>query len=120
MRNILKISLALVLCISGCSTTKGTDNKDKEDGENSAQIINPDKMVEQGFSKGTLTVNKSNGCPYILTVEKYKDKLDPINLGDFFKGDMPEKVWVKYASLRMASRCNEARPVSINEISKRE
>lgn len=120
MKNILKICTILVsLFLFSCITTHGADGKKGEDGKGSSQIINSEKMIEKGFIKGTLSASKSEGCSYILTVEKYTDKLDPINIQEFFKTDMPEKVWVKYSDLRMNSRCKEARPVSITEISKR-
>ncbi|WP_299221518.1 hypothetical protein [uncultured Aquimarina sp.] len=108
-----------IICFYSCNTTKRTDGKAVNDDKNNSQTINSEKMLEKGFIKGTLSTNKSKGCPYILTVEKYADKLDPINIQDFFKNDMPEKVWVKYSDLRMNSRCNDARPVSIQEISTR-
>ncbi len=120
MKGLLKIScLAISIFLYHCNTTKGTNEKAVNDDTNDSKAINSQKMVEKGFIKGTLSANKSKGCPYILTVEKYTDKLDPINIQDFFKTDMPEKVWVKYSDLRMNSRCNEARPVSIQEINKR-
>ncbi len=121
MKNILKTSFVLISLISySCITTQGADGKKGENGKESAQIIDSKEMIEKGFIKGTLSINKSKDCSYILTVEKYADKLDPINIQDFFKtDDMPEKVWVKYSNLRMNSRCKEARPVSIQEISNR-
>ena len=76
-------------------------------------------MIEQGFDKGLITISKSEGCPYILNIEKYKDNLDPINLKDFFKDEIPEKVWVKFSNMRMQSRCEVARPITITEISER-
>ncbi|RKN07688.1 hypothetical protein D7036_07170 [Aquimarina sp. BL5] len=108
-----------IICLYSCNTTKRTDTKAVSDNKNNSQTINSEKMLEKGFIKGTLSTNKSKDCPYILTVEKYADKLDPINIQDFFKIDVPEKVWVKYSDLRMSSRCNDARPVSIQEMSKR-
>ncbi|AXT52201.1 hypothetical protein D1818_15650 [Aquimarina sp. BL5] len=120
MRGLLKIScLMTIICLYSCNTTKRTDTKAVSDNKNNSQTINSEKMLEKGFIKGTLSTNKSKDCPYILTVEKYADKLDPINIQDFFKIDVPEKVWVKYSDLRMSSRCNDARPVSIQEMSKR-
>ncbi|WP_299259524.1 hypothetical protein [uncultured Aquimarina sp.] len=120
MRGLLKIScLIAIIYLQSCNTTKRTDVKAVNDDQNNSQITSSEKMLEKGFTKGALSINKSKDCPYILTVEKYTDKLDPINIQDFFKTDIPEKVWVKYSDLRMNSRCNEARPVSIQEISKR-
>ncbi len=119
MKYMLKVIL-FILCISfqSCITTKGKDGKDGKDGKEFSENTELDLKAE-GFSKGTLSANRSEGCPYILTVEKYADKLDPINIQDFFKDEIPSQVWVKYSDLRMQSRCNEARPVSIQEINKR-
>ncbi|MDH7446148.1 hypothetical protein [Aquimarina sp. 2201CG14-23] len=120
MKRLLKIScLVIIFVLGSCITAKGTDDKAVNDTKNDSQSISSEKMQKDGFIKGTLTTNKSSDCPYILTVEKYTDKLDPINIQDFFKNNIPEKVWVKYSSLRMNSRCNDARPVSITEISAR-
>ncbi len=109
-----------ILSLYTCSTTKQTKTTDTAEAKTEAQTITSKEMIEKGFSKGTITVSKSKDCPYILTVEEYKDKLDPINLGEFFKdSEVPAQVWIKFSSLRMPSRCNEARPVSITEINKR-
>ncbi|MBQ0733986.1 hypothetical protein ACFSJT_06945 [Aquimarina celericrescens] len=115
---MLKIAyLFAMLSLYTCATTKTTNTAE---AKADVQQIDEKEMIEKGFSKGTITVNKSKDCPYVLTVEEYQDKLDPINLGEFFKdGQIPERVWVKFSSLRMPSRCSEARPVSINEINKR-
>lgn len=120
MKNYKKIGCLIIsICLCSCITTKSPDGtKDKKDKANS-QNLQTKEMEEKGFMKGTLISNKSEGCSYILTVEKYTDKLDPINLNDFFKNDIPENVWIKYSSLKMANRCADRRPVSIREVSKR-
>ncbi len=100
---------------------KGVDKKEATNAKTNSKIMNAQEMLEKGFNKGTIVTTKSSGaCSYILTIEKYKDKLDPINLTDFFKGDVPQKVWVKFGSLRMPNRCADARPVSITEIKDRD
>ncbi len=111
--------LLIIISLNSCMTTKKTNEKDKPQTDISQQISS-ESMQEKGFTKGILTLTKSDiDCPYILNVEKYKDNLDPINLKDFFKSEVPKKVWVKYADLRMKNRCQSGRPVSIIEISKR-
>ena len=121
MINTLKLaSFLLLLSIFNCGPAKGVATKDTAETSAPTQQISATEMKEKGFSKGTLQVSKTQGCAYILNVEEYKDNLDPINIEQFFKSDIPEKVWVKFASLRMNSRCDNARPVSIQEISKRE
>jgi len=120
MKNILKICIILI-CITlySCITAQRADGKKGTDGKENSQLVNSKEMLEKGFVKGTLSIGKSKNCTYILTVETYTDKLDPINIRDFFKNDVPDKVWVKYSNLRMMNRCKEGRPVSIKEIIKR-
>lgn len=109
-----------VLSLYTCSSTKQSTNTNTAEAKTEVQTVNAKEMIEKGFSKGTIVVSKSEGCPYILTVEQFQDQLDPINIDQFYKeGEIPSKVWVKFASLRMANRCNDARPVSISEIEKR-
>lgn len=121
MKNMLKITcLLLLLSTYNCAPSKG--KKDTTNTNNPAVIPkneNATDMQEKGFAKGTIQVTKSKDCPYVLNVEAYKDNLDPININEFFKTEVPEQVWIKFASLRMPSRCNDARPVSILEIRKR-
>ncbi len=109
----------LILSTLNCSSSQKAGAKDTSETTD-VQNTPEKEMKEKGFSKGTIVAHKSEGCPFILNVEAYKDNLDPINLGDFFKSDeVPKLVWVKYANLRMPSRCNDARPVSILEINTR-
>ncbi len=115
MYTFIKIIFAVLsISLYSCMTTKGTHNK------SSSKKIADEQMKEKGYEKGTITASKNKECSYILTVEKYPDTMDPINLQEFFKSDIPEKVWVKYSNLRMNNRCSEGRPISITEIMKRE
>ncbi|WP_073316189.1 hypothetical protein [Aquimarina spongiae] len=121
MINTLKLTgFLLLLSVFNCGPAKGVAAKDTAETSATTQKVTAAEMIEKGFRKGNIQVSKTQGCPYILNIEEYKDNLDPINIEQFFKGDIPEKVWVKFASLRMNSRCSIARPVSIQEISKRE
>lgn len=115
---ILLMSLGLGLSIQSCNATR---NKEAQNNtEEIVQKTDTDKMIAEGFKKGTITPSKTGECPYILSVEGYKeDYLDPINLKDYYKGTVPFKVWVKFTNLRMKNRCAMARPVSINEIEER-
>lgn len=120
MKNMFKIvCFLLVFGAYNCVPSKGTHTKNGTVANVTSKNKTPQEMKEKGFSKGTIVVNKSEGCPYILTVAEYKDNLDPINLNEFFKKEVPEQVWVKFSSLRRPSRCSDARPVSITEIATR-
>ncbi|MBG6133389.1 hypothetical protein IWQ47_004799 [Aquimarina sp. EL_43] len=120
MKNMLKTACLLLLFSAyNCVPAKGVNSESAATSKNDIQISTSKEMIEKGFSKGTIVSSKSEGCPYILNVEEYKDNLDPINLEEFFKTKVPQYVWVKFGSLRMASRCTDARPVSITEIKMR-
>ncbi len=120
MNNVFKISIfAVLLSLYHCIPAKGVEGKDDVTASVEPRQDISKEMIEKGFSKGTIRVSKSEGCPYILNVSEYKDNLDPINLREFLKTEVPEKVWVKFASLRMPNRCDEARPVSILKMNKR-
>ncbi len=118
MKSIFKIAtLVIILGMYNCTSTKGAESKDTLEAKTNVQNTLSKEMIDQGFKKGTITSNKTEKCPYILNIEEYKDNLDPINLDKFFKDtEIPSQVWVKFSSLRMPSRCNDARPVSITEI----
>ncbi|GAA4275888.1 hypothetical protein [Aquimarina mytili] len=119
MKNMFLKTACFILILStlNCTSAQKAGATDTSETKTDAQNIPAKEMIEKGFSKGTLTASKSEGCPFILNVEAYKDNLDPINLNDFFNPDeVPDQVWVKYANLRMPSRCNDARPVSLLEI----
>lgn len=108
--------ISLLINMYGCKTT----NQPSSQTISNTMDVKQEEKSKQGFIKGEISISKSSsGCSYILTTEKYQDKLDPINFDDYVSTIGTGKVWVKYSDLRMASRCNEARPVSITEISKR-
>ena len=80
------------------------------------------KMTSNGFKMGTIVTSEEEGdCAITIKLEDtdYQYLLDPINLEEGYETN-GEKVWVKFAGLRMANRCLKANPVSIIEIQKRE
>ncbi|MFL1894624.1 hypothetical protein ACJRPK_02915 [Aquimarina sp. 2-A2] len=69
--------------------------------------------------KGTIIMSKNPSCPHLLVVSGLKDTLDPINLKDFTKNEIPTKVWVTFSNLKMKNRCNQGRPVLIQTLKNR-
>ncbi len=87
--------------------------------ENETQVESK-KMIEAGFTDGTITISKKEGdCPITIKVERKEGAyyLDPINLPEDFQKD-GERVWFTFGGLRMMKRCDKASPVSIIEIQK--
>ncbi|WP_459210074.1 hypothetical protein [Aquimarina rhabdastrellae] len=111
MKYLSYLSFVLIL---GCTASKKANTASSDVVKEEA--INYEK---EGYKKGNIVINKTGGCPYVLTVESYKDVLDPINLTDFFKSNVPYEVWIKYSDLRMKNRCDAGRPVMINSIKRR-
>lgn len=108
-------SIAVISCCSGKKTA--TENSATE--TNNDITINTQKMMESGFSKASIVESKIEGdCPFTIKIEAGGMLLDPTNLDEGFKKHN-EKIWVKYAGLRMMNRCEKANPVRIEAIQKR-
>ena len=78
-------------------------------------------MTNEGYLEGIIIANedKNSSCLFYIKELKTNMLLDPINLDKDFKVNN-EKVWFTYSSLRMQNRCGNVRPVSIDDIKKRE
>ena len=114
---VVLFTMVLISCCSGKKTA----------AENSAAETNTDitmhtqKMTADGFTKGLIVTSNIKGdCPISIQVEGREGFyfLDPINIEDPYKKD-GEKIWFKFAALRMMNRCVKANPISIIEIQKR-
>ena len=118
---LLKTSITIFsVFIFSCGTsTRNTSNVTDKSNETKMETA---KMMENGFKKGVIVASDKEGdCPYTIQLEddNYKYFLDPINITEEFKKD-GEKIWVKFAGLRMMNRCEKANPVSIIEMHVRE
>ncbi len=109
------LTLVLISCNSSSKTTEDMAAN---------EVINLEmktaKMIKAGFMSGTIVYSdKENDCPYVIDVdsEDYKYMLDPVNLEESFMKD-GEKIWFKFAGLRMMNRCAKANPVNIIEMQK--
>jgi|TARA_B110000091_G_scaffold3485_1_gene3443 Fe2+ transport system protein FeoA len=112
--NILILLFSILLF--SCSSTNNSVTASSED---KAQIVK-EKMMEAGFTKGTVVTSKIEGdCPITIKVQG-KDAsyfLDPINLENIEINE-GENIWFKFAGLMMMNRCEKANPISIIEIVK--
>ena len=81
------------------------------------------QMDSEGYIKGIVKVLKDSDCPFIIIDETSRTQLDPINF------DLPEfaeykndgiKIYFKYKPLRRMNRCNDASPIEVESIKKRE
>lgn len=108
--------IASLSILMGCNTTKNTQQVDPP-MDNSAEIK---EMTAQGFLMGTIKTYKTEGsCPFVIEVAGETPIFyDPINLEEVYKVN-DQKIWFKFAGLRMMNRCVKANPVSILEIQKR-
>ncbi|CAM1367766.1 hypothetical protein [Tenacibaculum xiamenense] len=122
IRKFFKISAGAFLCIlMGCNSTKQVTSKENEMStkETAKELIN------KGYLEAELIDNsKSKGdvCSTVIKLvnTKSSELLDPINIDGKYLELKNSKIWVKYTSLRMKNRCDEARPVDIVDIKKRE
>jgi len=115
----LKISFVLIAFVLFSCCSKKTTTDAMAETKNATLAA---KMIENGFKMGTIVTSKEEGdCAVTIKLEdkNYQYYLDPINLEEGYSKN-GEKVWVKFAGLRMANRCVKANPISIIEIQKRE
>ena len=128
MNVLLKITtISLITFVFSCDASKSVADKNTPSEtiiNSQSETINTNpKMLDEGYSKGTVAYLKDSKCSYIIIDEKTGVKFDPININtkefSVFKKDT-ERVYYKYRPLRMANRCNEAQPIEIESIKKRE
>ena len=117
MKFINTYLLLFSILLFSCNST----NKSVIDTSENEIRIESEKMIEDGFIKGTIVASEIEGdCPITIKVQGKEAPyfLDPINLEGSFKKE-GEKVWFKFEGLRMMNRCNKANPISIIDIQKR-
>ena len=111
MKTLNILTLLCPILLFSCKSTNNSENEIK---------IATEKMLEAGFIKGTIITSKIEGdCPSTIKIQGKEALyfLDPINLEENYKND-GEKIWFKFAGLRMMNRCDKANPISITEIVK--
>jgi len=122
MNILIKFSAFLFLSMaSSCDSTKTTAAENETETKTAAEMDS--KLVSEGFIAGTVKYQVDSKCTYVIIDEKTKVKFDPINLDEekfmSYKKDS-EKVYFKYRRLRMMNRCDDAQPVELEDIKKRE
>lgn len=107
------IAYTVIIFLFSCNSSKGITDKDsnKESTES---------LIQEGYVRAVIIKNKANsGCPLTVSMENSKELLDPLEIKpEDFQNE--EKIWIKYNSVRMMNRCNDARPVKVIGIKKRD
>ena len=123
MNIFLKLSLvALVLLSESCDSAKSATTSDQADTKQT-ETVNEEKLMAEGYMVGTIKLTENSDCPCIIIDEKTGAKYDPINMNEkgFTEFQLNDsKVYYKCSFLRMKNRCNEAQPVQLTDIKKRE
>ena len=125
MYSILKIILLVgVLSFQSCGGTETSTKSVAPETDDSNTMETYDKsMQEEGYSKGYVKKTDNTKCQFVIVNEKTNTAFDPINFEEdafrIFKLD-DEKIYYKFLPLRMPNRCNEAQPISLVDIKKRE
>ena len=119
MTTFIKLSLVSLMAISlSCDAAKSSANEEKSKSENATKQMETN-LINEGYSKGTISFIKESKCSYIIIDEASGTKFDPINIDEekysAFKSE-GTKVFYKYRSLRMLNRCSEALPIQLLEI----
>tara|TARA_R110000772_G_scaffold115324_1_gene220148 strand:+ start:248 stop:619 length:372 start_codon:yes stop_codon:yes gene_type:complete len=111
----------ILASVVACSSTKTKEgSSEASTTTTTTTTTNDDKMVNEGFIKGTIVFSdKPDDCAYTIQLEG-KDGLmyDPMNLDvKYQKHD--EKIWFTFSGLRRMNRCVKANPINITDIKKR-
>jgi hypothetical protein len=82
-----------------------------------------EKLIKEGYQLGTVKNLENTNCPFVIYSETTNNLLDPINFeasdfAEFKKNEL--KIYFQYRALRMMNRCNEASPIELTSIRKRE
>ncbi|MFY7671951.1 hypothetical protein ACOSP6_12770 [Tenacibaculum sp. MEBiC06402] len=109
----LTLALSLSICFFSCNSSKKvTDSKQTNE--------TPEYFTSSGYVKAIITNNSNNsGCALIVKLEGSKELLDPLEINpDNYQNE--QKIWFKFSSTRMMNRCEQARPVKVIDIKKRD
>ena len=123
MNLLIKFSAVLFLSMAtSCDSMKTTTTSNKGEDINTINDMKS-QLIADGYVAGTIKYQSESKCPYVIIDDSTQLKYDPINLDEEkymrFKKDA-EKVYFKYRPLRMMNRCNEAQPVELEDLKKRE
>ncbi len=122
MRKFFKIgAIAFLFASIGCNSAKQVTSKENEN----TTMETAKELIGKGYLEAELVNNNTSkgiGCSTVIKLvnSKSNELLDPINIDEKYPELKNSKIWVKYTSLRMKNRCEEARPVTIVDIKKRE
>ena len=119
--NFIKALFALFILatVVACSSTK-TKEGSNETATTETTTAKDDKMVNEGFTKGTIVFSdKPDDCTWTIQLEGKEGLMyDPMNLDvKYQKHD--EKIWFTFSGLRRMNRCIKANPINITDIKKR-
>ena len=82
---------------------------------------NTERMIAEGYTAGTVVLSDKEGdCAVTIRLDGTDDAVfyDPLEIDNAFKTE-GMKVWFKFRGLRMASRCDKANPIALEDIKKR-
>lgn len=122
MNLILKIAAVFFISMgSSCDSAKSSVAEGDSEAIRTKEMET--KLKNEGYLAATVKYQADSKCTYVLIDETTDVKYDPINLDEAkfmsFKKDL-EKVYFKYRALRMMNRCEDAQPVELEDIKKRE
>lgn len=120
MKRLIKLFLVTVFVfLQSCDSAKKVANTERSKLED-AKVMN-EKLINDGYSFGTIKYTDNGDCSYVIVDEKSKAKLDPMNMGvkkyDAFK-NKSMRIYFKYRNLRRSNRCGDARPIELVDMQK--
>ncbi len=115
------LSLVFFLTLS-CKSKKETIEVSTQESKQTS-VSSPKTTTQKPLLEAVLLKDKEAlGCATKIKLLDSDDLLDPININEDFltSAKHEEKIWISFTSLRMKNRCDEARPIKIFKIEKRD
>jgi hypothetical protein len=123
MNLMLKLFTFIFLLIStSCDSTRTAVEQTEPTVNNTKEMDT--KYANDGYASGVIDYDeKRSKCSFIIIDDKSKLKYDPININEdkfaSLRGN-GTKIYFKFHALRMMNRCDDAQPIEIEDIKKRE
>ena len=114
---IKTLAIGWLILNSGCDATKEMNRENQGKRQMTEQQVAD--FSSEGFSRATILRSHTEGCNYLLILEKSQEKLDPVNIDDEKFSEyktVDGSIWIKFKRLRRSSRCPGANPVQLVEV----
>ena len=122
MKNKLLTLLVAVVILQSCVLNQDKVESETQISSKSSKLVK-DALLKDGYELGIVKILDNSSCSFIIYNESSQAQLDPVNFNvseytEFKKNNL--KIFFRYKPLRMMNRCNDAAPIELISVLKRE